>query len=65
MSFNKAAEALTAAKDLKLSNDEQLAFYGLYKQANIGDNNTSKPGFYDPKGKYKWEAWNKVKGKSK
>jgi acyl-CoA-binding protein len=31
----------------------------------VGDNNTEKPGMLDLKGKAKWEAWNKQKGKSK
>lgn len=33
-------------------------------EATVGDNNTSKPGMLDMKGKYKWEAWNANKGKS-
>jgi len=28
----------------------------------VGDNDTTKPGMFDLKGKYKWEAWNKSKG---
>lgn len=39
-------------------------FYGLFKQANVGDNDTKKPGMMDFAGKYKWEAWNKNKGLS-
>jgi acyl-CoA-binding protein len=34
-------------------------------EATVGDNNTSKPGMFDMKGKYKWEAWEANKGKSK
>lgn len=45
------------------SNEAQL--YGLFKQATVGDNNDAKPGMFDLKGKYKWEAWNKRKGLSK
>lgn len=61
--FDKAAEE---AKSLpsSLSNDNKLILYGLFKQANVGDCNTSKPGILDPKGKAKWEAWNKLAGKS-
>lgn len=44
------------------NDDELLKLYGLFKQATVGDNNTSKPGFLDLKGKYKWEAWNELKG---
>lgn len=38
--------------------------YGLYKQATVGDNVTTKPSFYDLKGKYKWQAWEDLKGTS-
>uniref|UniRef100_A0A1A9W3G2 ACB domain-containing protein n=1 Tax=Glossina brevipalpis TaxID=37001 RepID=A0A1A9W3G2_9MUSC len=39
-----------------------LEFYGLYKQATVGDCNIAKPGTLDLKGKAKWEAWNSRKG---
>jgi diazepam-binding inhibitor (GABA receptor modulating acyl-CoA-binding protein) len=38
--------------------------YGLYKQATVGDNNTDRPGAFNFKAKYKWDAWDKLKGKS-
>ncbi|PWN33046.1 acyl-CoA-binding protein [Meira miltonrushii] len=44
--------------------DDQLKFYGLYKQATIGDVNTSRPGMMDFTGKYKWDAWKKNEGLS-
>lgn len=47
------------------TDEELLELYGLYKQATVGDINISKPWFTDPKGQYKWEAWNKRKGMSK
>ncbi|XP_001353336.1 acyl-CoA-binding protein homolog [Drosophila miranda] len=61
--FNAAAEKV---KNLtkRPSDDEFLELYALFKQASVGDNNTSKPGLLDLKGKAKWEAWNKQKGKS-
>lgn len=46
------------------SDEEFLKLYGLYKQATVGDNNTSKPGMFDLKGKAKWEWWNNQKGKA-
>jgi diazepam-binding inhibitor (GABA receptor modulating acyl-CoA-binding protein) len=39
-----------------------LDLYGLYKQATVGDCNTSKPGMLDFVGKAKWDAWNQFKG---
>ncbi|XP_076856285.1 acyl-CoA-binding domain-containing protein 4 isoform X2 [Brachyhypopomus gauderio] len=34
-----------------------LRFYGLYKQAVCGPCKVSRPGFWDPVGRYKWDAW--------
>jgi len=62
--FKKAAEEVkTLATDP--SNDEKLKIYSLYKQATIGDVNTSRPGMLDMTGKAKWDAWNGRKGTSK
>jgi diazepam-binding inhibitor (GABA receptor modulating acyl-CoA-binding protein) len=44
------------------SNEEMLQLYGLFKQANVGDNTTAKPGMLDMKGKAKWSAWEEKKG---
>lgn len=44
--------------------DALLKLYGLYKQATVGDNNTDKPGMFDLKGKYKWQAWKDLEGTS-
>lgn len=61
--FTQKAEAVTKLAKTP-TDDEKLQLYGLYKQATIGDNTTDKPGVFDFKGKYKWEAWEKVKGTS-
>ncbi|KAM4033655.1 acyl-CoA-binding domain-containing protein 4 isoform 2-T2 [Anomaloglossus baeobatrachus] len=42
------------------SYEEMLRFYSYYKQATIGPCNISRPGFFDPIGKYKWDAWSKL-----
>ncbi|AAS51040.1 ACL188Wp [Eremothecium gossypii ATCC 10895] len=44
--------------------DEMLQLYGLYKQATVGDNTKEKPGIFNMKDRYKWDAWEKLKGKS-
>lgn len=64
--FELAAAAIkkSADRNIKMSDDELLLVYSLYKQGTVGDNNTNKPGMLDFKGKAKWEAWNKCKGKS-
>ncbi|KAF9405698.1 Acyl-CoA-binding domain-containing protein 1 [Podila epigama] len=46
------------------SNDDLLQLYALFKQATVGDNNTTRPGFTDFKGKAKWDAWTEKKGVS-
>ncbi|MFN9958866.1 MAG: acyl-CoA-binding protein, partial [bacterium] len=48
-----------------LDNDKMLNLYKYYKQATVGDVNTDRPGFFDQQGRYKWDAWNAVKGTSK
>ncbi|EGW30082.1 uncharacterized protein SPAPADRAFT_57544 [Spathaspora passalidarum NRRL Y-27907] len=48
----------------KPSDDELLKLYGLYKQATVGDVNTDRPSAFDFKGKYKWDAWKALEGKS-
>ncbi|CAG89732.1 DEHA2F22638p [Debaryomyces hansenii CBS767] len=46
------------------SDDELLDLYGLYKQATVGDNDTAEPSVFNLKGKYKWKAWDQLKGTS-
>ncbi|KAG7487454.1 hypothetical protein MATL_G00023650 [Megalops atlanticus] len=39
------------------SNDMMLKFYSYYKQATQGPCDIPRPGFWDPVGKVKWDAW--------
>ena len=60
---------VTATKNVKKldkrpSDEELLLLYGLFKQVQDGNNNTSKPWIFDVKGVKKWEAWNVQKGKN-
>jgi diazepam-binding inhibitor (GABA receptor modulator, acyl-CoA-binding protein) len=48
-----------------LGNDTMLELYALYKQATTGDASGSRPGMLDIKGRAKFDAWAKHKGKSK
>lgn len=41
---------------------ELLKLYGLYKQAIKGDVSGTRPGFWNPKGQAKYDAWNMYKG---
>jgi carboxylesterase len=42
-----------------------LELYALYKQSTTGDATGSRPGMLDVKGRAKFDAWAKHKGKSK
>ncbi|XP_028424255.1 acyl-CoA-binding domain-containing protein 4 isoform X2 [Perca flavescens] len=42
------------------SYDVMLRFYSLYKQAVCGPCTVSRPGFWDPVGRYKWDAWRRL-----
>ena len=57
--------SLIKKSNLQLDNDTLLTLYGYYKQAIDGDCNINCPGFWDPKGKAKYEAWNQHKSMSK
>jgi len=46
------------------SNEELLALYALYKQATEGDVKGSRPGMLDLKGRAKYDAWAKQKGRN-
>ena len=61
--FTKAARDINNLT-YRPSDDQLLELYGLYKQATVGDNVTSKPFFIDMKGVAKWEAWSKYYGTS-
>jgi len=65
-SFNEAAKTFgDLASGGKLSNEEKLEGYGLFKQATVGDNTTAEPGMFSMEAKAKWKAWESRKGLSK
>ncbi len=45
-------------------NNTLLQLYALYKQATVGNANTSRPGQFDFVGRAKWDTWEKLKGTS-
>ncbi|XP_054987708.1 acyl-CoA-binding domain-containing protein 4 isoform X2 [Sorex araneus] len=47
------------------SYEEMLRFYSYYKQATMGPCSVPRPGFWDPIGRYKWDAWNSLGPMSK
>lgn len=45
-------------------NDTKLRLYALYKQATEGDVDGKRPGFTNPVGRAKYDAWAKLAGTS-
>ncbi len=63
-SFETAAqEAQQLAK--KPDDDTMLLLYSYYKQATVGDVTGSRPGITNFVGRFKYDAWAKLKGMSK
>jgi len=60
-------QAAVDAKKLpkRPDNNTLLKLYALYKQATVGDVSGSRPGGFDMEGKFKYDAWAKLKGKTK
>lgn len=68
--INLQAQFEAAAKDVqslakKPDDQSMLKLYALYKQATVGDVQGSRPGFSDFTGRFKYDAWAKLKGTSK
>ncbi len=61
--FKSASERATKLPK-RPPNDILLQLYALYKQGNEGDVKGDRPGFADFEGRVKFDAWNKIKGKS-
>jgi acyl-CoA-binding protein len=61
--FEKAAEEVM---ELPKRPDDKtlLKLYGLYKQATEGNIKGKRPGFTDVKGRAKYDAWSRLRGKS-
>ncbi|MGW8250069.1 MAG: acyl-CoA-binding protein [Anaerolineales bacterium] len=62
--FQSAAEQVQKLPR-RPDNETLLSLYALYKQATVGDITGKRPGFTDPAGRMKYDAWAKRKGLSK
>ena len=62
--FIKAADDVKNLAS-KPTDEQMLQVYALFKQAQVGDCNTDRPGMLDMKGKAKWDAWDGKKGMAK
>lgn len=59
ISFNKASDHVRKNTS-KLNNNQLLELYGLFKQGTEGRCDTPKPGWFDARGRKKWEAWRDI-----
>jgi diazepam-binding inhibitor (GABA receptor modulating acyl-CoA-binding protein) len=68
MTFQAAFDqAVADSKNLPERPDNMtlLKIYALYKQASEGDATGDRPGMTDMVGRFKWDAWEGLKGTSK
>lgn len=75
MSASDLAKQFAAAVDkvrnapedgaFKPGNDYKLRMYALYRQATDGDISGKKPGMFDVVGRFKYQAWESLKGMSR
>jgi acyl-CoA-binding protein len=59
--FAAAAEASKTLPE-RPDNETLLQLYALYKQGTVGDVEGKRPGFTDPVGRAKYDAWSGIKG---
>ena len=59
--FEQAVEAVKGLAN-DPGNDVKLRLYGLFKQVTEGDVSGSRPGFTNPVGRAKYDAWAKLSG---
>lgn len=62
--FEAAASAVTGLQR-DPGNETKLRLYALYKQATVGDVEGRRPGFTNPVGRAKHDAWESVSGLSR
>ncbi|XP_006887143.1 PREDICTED: acyl-CoA-binding domain-containing protein 5 [Elephantulus edwardii] len=56
----KVIQSLPKNGSFQPTNEMMLKFYSFYKQATEGPCKISRPGFWDPIGRYKWDAWSSL-----
>ena len=61
--FEKAADEVMELPE-RPNDKTLLRLYGLYKQATLGNIKGKRPGFTDVKGRAKYDAWSRLRGKS-
>ncbi|VTJ87533.1 Hypothetical predicted protein [Marmota monax] len=56
----KVIQSLPKNGSFQPTNEMMLKFYSFYKQATEGPYKLSRPGFWDPIGRCKWDAWSSL-----
>ncbi|XP_052555500.1 acyl-CoA-binding domain-containing protein 4 isoform X1 [Tympanuchus pallidicinctus] len=56
----RVIQGLPRSGSYRPSYEEMLRFYSYYKQATAGRCQEPRPGFWDPIGRYKWDAWHSL-----
>ncbi|XP_077752848.1 acyl-CoA-binding domain-containing protein 5 isoform X9 [Canis aureus] len=56
----KVIQSLPKNGSFQPTNEMMLKFYSFYKQATEGPCKLARPGFWDPIGRYKWDAWSSL-----
>jgi len=59
------AEAQARIKPVSVATDVMLELYALYKQASSGDVTGDRPGMLDVRGRAKYDAWARQRGKTR
>ncbi|KAH0604531.1 uncharacterized protein H6S33_006908 [Morchella sextelata] len=57
--FDAAVAAVNSFKKMP-SQDDALLFYAYFKTAKFGKPTEGRPGLFDMKGRYKYDAWAKA-----
>lgn len=66
--FEQAVEKVRNAPadgSFKPGNEYKLRMYALYRQATDGDAKGKRPGLFDPVARFKYDAWDGLKGTSR
>lgn len=61
--FEQAAQEVQELPE-RPDNETLLRLYALYKQGTAGDVSGDRPGILDMTGRYKYDAWARLKGTS-
>ena len=68
MSFDEAVARMSspdiADQVTAMGNEDKLEIYALFKQSNVGDVNTERPGMMEFSRKSMWDAWKAKEGTS-